>query len=129
MGSRIAWGIALGGGSPLRSRGGSGLGSKARILALTLLLGASAAQGAGDVVSSADADDAARRACVETAVAAVQRRYESVRDLRADFVQTSRSVAFGDPAGGAGSESRGSVAFAKPGRCAGRTNSPSRAWW
>ncbi len=51
--------------------------------------------------------------CVQTAVQAIQRRYEQVRDLRSDFVQTTRSVALGGS--GPVSESRGTVIFAKPG--------------
>jgi outer membrane lipoprotein carrier protein len=52
--------------------------------------------------------------CVDGAVAAVQKRYEGMRDLSARFEQTTRSVAFGE----AGSEtaSRGTVVFAKPGK-------------
>lgn len=52
--------------------------------------------------------------CVRTAVAAIQKRYESVRDLSARFEQASRSVALGRP--GASLTSRGRVVFAKPGR-------------
>jgi outer membrane lipoprotein-sorting protein len=52
--------------------------------------------------------------CVRAAVAAVQKRYETVRDLRASFEQTSRSVALGRS--GPVSTSRGSVVFAKPGK-------------
>jgi outer membrane lipoprotein carrier protein len=84
-------------------------------LALTLLLVGAPVRGADDVVSSADAPDAASRDCVESAIAAVQDRYESVRDLSGDFIQTSRAVAFGAPSS-ADVESRGSVAFAKPGK-------------
>jgi outer membrane lipoprotein carrier protein len=85
---------------------------------------ASAAWGKQGVVSSEDGDDAARRACVERAVSAVQHRYESLRDLSADFVQTTRSVAFGATGGGGGSESRGSVVFAKPGKMRWSYDSP-----
>ena len=58
--------------------------------------------------------DAATQACASRAVEKIQRRYESVRDLSADFVQTTRSVALG--AAGASTSSRGSVVFAKPGK-------------
>jgi outer membrane lipoprotein carrier protein len=95
-----------------KRRRSRGLGSV--LLALTMLFAGSPAQG-NDVVSSADAIEAAPGGCVESAVAAVQRRYQSVRDLRADFVQTSLAVAFGAPAGGE-VESSGTVAFAKPGK-------------
>jgi outer membrane lipoprotein carrier protein len=56
----------------------------------------------------------ATRECVTRAVAAIQKRYEAVRDLSADFVQNTRSVALG--AAGAATTSRGSVVFAKPGK-------------
>jgi outer membrane lipoprotein carrier protein len=58
--------------------------------------------------------DAATQACAARAVEKIQHRYESVRDLSADFVQTTRSVALG--AAGASTASRGSVVFAKPGK-------------
>ena len=37
----------------------------------------------------------AETGCVDTAVDAIQKRYEAVRDLRANFTQISRSVALG----------------------------------
>ncbi len=52
--------------------------------------------------------------CVKAAVAAIQKRYETVRDLSARFSQSSRSVALGRA--GSSATSRGSVVFAKPGR-------------
>lgn len=73
------------------------------------LLGAAGlARAQGAAATAADA------ACVTRAVEAIQRRYEAVRDLSADFVQTSRSVALGGP--GSAATSRGSVVFAKPGK-------------
>ncbi len=53
-------------------------------------------------------------ACVGRAVETIQRRYEAVRDLSADFAQTTRSVALGAP--GSAATSRGTVVFAKPGK-------------
>ncbi len=53
--------------------------------------------------------------CVETAVAAIQKRYEAVDDLRARFEQSTRSVALGSSPARA-QTSRGEVQFAKPGR-------------
>ncbi|MGI9591775.1 MAG: LolA family protein [Myxococcota bacterium] len=53
-------------------------------------------------------------ACAGRAIAAVQKRYESVTDLKARFQQTSRSVALGGP--GMETRSAGEVVFAKPGR-------------
>jgi outer membrane lipoprotein carrier protein len=69
-----------------------------------LALSPAAARGAGGEDS----------ACVRAAVAAIQKRYESVRDLRARFEQTTRSVSLSGP--GAVSTARGQVVFAKPGR-------------
>ena len=40
-------------------------------------------------------EDAAARPCVERAIEAVQRRYESIRDFSARFTQTTHSVALG----------------------------------
>ena len=60
------------------------------------------------------AASAATEACITRAVESIQRRYEAVRDLSADFVQNTRSVALG--AEGAVATSRGSVVFAKPGK-------------
>lgn len=53
--------------------------------------------------------------CRDTAVMALQRRYESAKDLRADIVQSTRSVALG---AGASEQmtSKGTVVFAKPGK-------------
>jgi outer membrane lipoprotein carrier protein len=59
-------------------------------------------------------DDPARAACITQAVERIQRRYESVRDLSADFEQTSRQVALG--AAGGEARARGRVVFAKPGK-------------
>jgi outer membrane lipoprotein carrier protein len=64
---------------------------------------------------SVKADKPVGAGCRDAAVAALQRRYESAKDLRADIVQTTRSVALG-----AGSSeqmtSKGTVVFAKPGK-------------
>lgn len=82
-------------------------GMQGLVAALLLaLVGAFPARAAGE----APAGDA----CVQRAVAALQRRYEAVRDLSAGFEQTTRSVALGGP--GASEASRGRVVFAKPGR-------------
>jgi outer membrane lipoprotein-sorting protein len=51
---------------------------------------------------------------VRAAVEEIQRRYEAIDDLRASFVQTTRSVALG--ASGPLATSRGRVVFAKPGK-------------
>lgn len=88
--------------------------ARRRALALlgasALALGVALAPGATTATPPASPSD-----CTDAAVAAIQGRYEAVRDLRARFVQTSRSVALG--AGSrASSTSRGEVVFAKPGR-------------
>ena len=57
----------------------------------------------------------AQEACRQRAVRAVQHRYESIRDLRARFVQTTRPASVGDRAAET-TTSRGSVAVAKPSR-------------
>jgi outer membrane lipoprotein carrier protein len=63
----------------------------------------------------ARADQPSEPGCRDAVVAALQQRYESARDLRADIVQTTRSVTLGaEP-----SEqmiSKGTVVFAKPGK-------------
>ena len=86
------------------------------LLVLAAVLGAAGlarAQGAAPAPNAAAAakPDAA---CIARAVEKIQSRYESVRDISADFVQTSRSVALGGP--GAATSARGSVVFAKPGK-------------
>jgi outer membrane lipoprotein carrier protein len=63
----------------------------------------------------ARADQPSEPGCRDAVVAALQQRYESARDFRADIVQTTRSVTLGaEP-----SEqmiSKGTVVFAKPGK-------------
>jgi chaperone LolA len=54
--------------------------------------------------------------CVDAAVEAIQKHYESVSDLRAAFVQTTRSVALGGAGRTGANTSRGTVVFAKPGK-------------
>jgi outer membrane lipoprotein carrier protein len=79
---------------------------KALIAAIALLAAPVAAgAGGGDLPG-----------CVDAAVEAIQKRYESVSDLRAAFVQTTRSVALGGAGRTGANTSRGTVAFAKPGK-------------
>ena len=78
---------------------------KLSILAASLLLALPAHAGGAQESESA---------CALGAVAALQARYEKVKDLSADFVQESRSVALGGP--GLAARSQGRVVFAKPGR-------------
>jgi len=54
--------------------------------------------------------------CVDDALDSVQKRYESIVDLRAQFVQKARSVTLAGSASAGETVSRGSVVFAKPGR-------------
>ena len=63
----------------------------------------------------ASADQPSKPGCRDAVVAALQQRYESAKDLRADIVQTTRSVAFGT---GSSEQmiSKGTVVFAKPGK-------------
>jgi outer membrane lipoprotein carrier protein len=76
-----------------------------------LLLAAAVALGLfGAADASADGS-----ACVDGAITAIQKRYESVTDLSASFVQTARPVALGGAAAGT-QVSRGTVMFAKPGK-------------
>jgi outer membrane lipoprotein carrier protein len=63
----------------------------------------------------ARADPASEPSCRDAAVKALQQRYESARDLRADIVQTTHSVALGTTASGQ-MTSTGTVVFAKPGK-------------
>lgn len=75
------------------------------VLALACLAaGPGAARAAGEESS----------ACLDRAVAAIQKRYETIHDLRASFEQTTRSVSLDGP--GATTTSRGRVVFAKPGK-------------
>jgi outer membrane lipoprotein carrier protein len=79
------------------------------LLILILLLAA------GPAGSLADAGGEPERSCAEQIALRVQGHYEAVRDLTADFVQTSRVASLGQDAG-PGSRASGQVIFAKPGR-------------
>jgi outer membrane lipoprotein carrier protein len=63
----------------------------------------------------AGADQPSELLCRDAAVAALQQRYESMKDFRADIVQTTRSVALGTDAAEQ-MTSKGTVVFAKPGK-------------
>jgi outer membrane lipoprotein-sorting protein len=60
----------------------------------------------------AAASAAATASCVEAVIDAVQRRYESIDRMRADFTQLTRSAALP----GSGTQVGGTVTFAKPGK-------------
>jgi len=70
------------------------------------------------MATAAGADEPAEAlsACADAALDAVEARYASVRDLKAHFSQSTRSVALGGRRAPAGLEASGSVVFAKPGR-------------
>ena len=65
--------------------------------------------------------------CAEEVARRVQERYESVRDLRAAFSQTSQSVLFGDGAPGLGAALQGEVVLAKPGKMRWSYRQPQRS--
>ena len=76
---------------------------------------------AAPALSNGDADDdaavrAERTRCAIDAAGAVQRHYESVRDLAASFEQSTSSVALGTGSAAGTTRSTGQVVFAKPGR-------------
>lgn len=54
--------------------------------------------------------------CAEDVARSVQSHYDSIRDFRAEFSQTTRSVLFGAGANGLSVPSHGEVIFAKPGK-------------
>ncbi len=91
---------------------------------LALLLAAAPAASAGGTEPGASGQPPARQAattgeapdCAEALAGRVQSHYETVRDLQADFVQNTRSVAFAGGSGLDAAPARGRVHFAKPGR-------------
>ena len=54
--------------------------------------------------------------CAEDFARSVQAHYDSVRDFKAEFEQTTRSVLFGGAGDGLSAPLRGEVVFAKPGK-------------
>ena len=85
------------------------------LILVSVALAALPAASNGDATDDAGLRDELSR-CASEATAAVQRRYESVRDLEARFEQRTRSVALGVGAASATTQSGGRVVFAKPGR-------------
>jgi outer membrane lipoprotein carrier protein len=81
---------------------------RAALAGLVLSTVAAAASAEGGVPVAAGGD------CAGRVAAALQRRYESVRDLSARFDQSTRSASLGGP--GSETKSRGRLLFAKPGR-------------
>jgi outer membrane lipoprotein carrier protein len=82
------------------------------IVSLALALGGATARG-DEAPAAAETDSAPAESdeCMRNAAAAVQRRYEGVRDLQAGFVQTTRAAGRSKPV-----TSRGTVVMAVPGR-------------
>jgi outer membrane lipoprotein carrier protein len=84
-------------------------------LLVTALALAIPSRGSGDGADAPPADTALGP-CVELAIGALQRRYESIHDLSARFTQTTHSVALGGASSGLATTAKGTVVFAKPGR-------------
>jgi len=81
----------------------------------TWLVGAALLLLGGPPVDSAGGEAEGPPDCAEEVARSVQRHYEGVRDLSADFSQTTRSVVLGSIPGEE-VPTRGRVVFAKPGR-------------
>jgi len=86
----------------------------AAALFLALALAVPATLARGGEVGQESAPATAVSSCAKKAVNAIQDRYRATRDIRANFLQTTRSVAFG--AKGPTSDAKGTVQFAKPGK-------------
>ena len=79
------------------------------VLGLALLLGG------GPAAAPAAGEPSPSPGCAEEVALRVQKHYDGVRDLSAEFSQSTRSAVWGDVPGEEVS-SRGRVVFAKPGR-------------
>jgi outer membrane lipoprotein-sorting protein len=98
---------------------GPSIASKPMLLCLSLValvLGPSRASLGMGNGAPPESPTASVAACAERAVDAVQRRYRSIRDMRARFTQSTRTVALGHRPSSPALESSGSVVFAKPGK-------------
>jgi outer membrane lipoprotein carrier protein len=82
-----------------------------RSFSIALLVLAASGSPAEEAPKAADPGDG----CRDRAVAAVQRRYEGIRDLRARFAQKTRAVSIGSRAAEP-TQSKGTVVVAKPSR-------------
>lgn len=89
-----------------------------RLLLLALVVGVVGFAGPGSGSEDAPAPDAVDvdSACGERVAALVQARYDRIRDLEAEFEQTTYSVTLGTGSVGSPEPSRGRVIFAKPGK-------------
>ena len=83
--------------------------SVARVIGVALLLAG------GPAAASAGGEEEESPGCAEEVALQVQRHYEGVRDLQAEFSQSTHNAVLGDVPG-AGAPARGRVVFAKPGR-------------
>jgi len=91
---------------------------------LVSFLLATAIVAAATAASAEPGGDPVAADCGEATARRVQARYDQVRDLSADFVQTTRSVALGGGGASDAQEVRGRVHFAKPGRMRWEYRSP-----
>jgi outer membrane lipoprotein carrier protein len=93
-------------------------GERSRTIGLFVVaavaLASPSASGAAE--GHAPTEGAAAESCLEQAITAVQRRYESIRDLSARFTQTTHSVALGGSTSALATSAAGTVIFAKPGK-------------
>jgi outer membrane lipoprotein carrier protein len=95
---------------------------KPRIAAVLLVLALAPAAPAGSEQAPADsASDPASNVppaptCAERIAQKVQSHYDGVRDLSADFTQTSQVASLGSGPGAGAMQASGRVVFAKPGR-------------
>ena len=89
-----------------------------RLLLLALVIGALGVVGPASGSEDAPAPDAVAvgSACGERVAALVQARYDQIRDLEAEFEQTTYSVTLGAGSLASSEPSRGRVVFAKPGK-------------
>jgi len=78
--------------------------------------GGARAQASGEGPASAPEEPENPAACAEEMARRVQSHYEAVRDLSAEFVQTSSLASLGPAPEQGSDETRGEVVFAKPGR-------------
>ena len=69
----------------------------------------------GPAAASAGGEEEKSPSCAEELVLRVQRHYDGVRDLQAEFSQSTKNAVLGDVPG-AEISTRGRVVFAKPGR-------------
>ena len=84
------------------------------LLVVAVALATPSAAGAAE--GGAPTEGPAAESCLERAITAVQRRYESIRDLSSRFTQTTHSVVLGGSTSALATSAAGTVVFAKPGK-------------